>query len=113
MFPNWITLIVSFVAVFVSTTCFLVMRRERARANALLAQINSTEEPEPPQNVQVVYADGTRVPVDCAYVGTKPAIHQWVAVAPLRPGVVREVTCDMLPAHTAIGLQQHTEEDHG
>lgn len=60
--------------------------------------------PRPPENVQVVLADGRQIPVECRYEGLDECgCHLWTAVTRL-PGPVQTLTVDLLPARTAIGI---------
>jgi hypothetical protein len=57
--------------------------------------------PVPPTNVSLIYDDGRRVAVECAFVGYVNRIATWrVVSAP--PGEVVGVRVDVLPAYSSI-----------
>jgi hypothetical protein len=57
----------------------------------------------PPENVQLVLADGSKVAADCIYVGWKDGSHRWNVIIPT--GVVPvSMSIDMLPGRTSIGV---------
>jgi hypothetical protein len=65
--------------------------------------------PVPPENVRLVYPDGTEVPVDCRYDGVNTeGIHEWTSVSshPAMPGM--QLAIEMLPAKTQVGLALST-----
>lgn len=65
-----------------------------------------SDDPPPPRNVRAVLADGTEVPIECAYVGIDPdtGVHLWESVRQIpRPAV--GVRAAVLPANTAIRVE--------
>jgi len=68
-------------------------------------------EPEPPENVRVVPANGnSEIPLECEYWGKdQDGTHHWEAVLPavfvpdIEDGFA--VTMDKLPAHTVVGFR--------
>lgn len=61
-------------------------------------------QPEPPQDVALIYTDGTRQAVDCVYEGMEDGMHQWRVVTPLLPKVVKQLAVAMLPPMTEISV---------
>jgi hypothetical protein len=64
-----------------------------------------SDDPAPPVDVQVIYRDGTAVPVSCVYLGTSPEGERiWLVVdaPPGRLPVGLQVAS--LPARTTIRL---------
>ena len=62
-------------------------------------------QPEPPVNAQLVYRDGSRVPVDLVYVGLQHGLHRWEVATPVDPErPLRGLTCDRLPGQTSIAF---------
>jgi hypothetical protein len=60
-------------------------------------------DPEPPENVRMVFADGRHVPVSCIYEGWNGKSHVWRIVdAP--DGLVTAVEVATLPARTTVVL---------
>lgn len=53
--------------------------------------------PVPPEDVRLVYPDGTEVPVECRYDGVVDGLHHWSAVTPgvWIPGMLLKM--EMLP----------------
>lgn len=69
-------------------------------------------QPKPPRNVALVLGDGTRIPVDCAYVGRRDRLHQWNVIPP--PGGWptdrwSHVTIGVLPGRTAVTCDYYTD----
>jgi hypothetical protein len=67
--------------------------------------VSNRSGPVPPENVQVILADGRRVPVECVYDGFRAGRHRWVAPWPvaLLDGIAR-LHIDMLPARTVVSI---------
>lgn len=68
----------------------------------------NVEQPEPPTNVRLVYADDHEVPLDCRYDGLDDeGQHVWTAVVPSGTPLVgiRSVQLDELPARTTVQLE--------
>lgn len=64
--------------------------------------------PEPPRNVRVIKADGTVIPVECAYRGRdEDGLHLWVSVSAIQffPWAGDSIACDMLPGRSSITIQ--------
>ncbi len=59
---------------------------------------------EAPQNVRVVYPDGSVVPVELVHRGRVDGVEQWDAVCPVRSAPGMRVLADMIPGETAINL---------
>lgn len=59
----------------------------------------------PPTNVQLSYADGTVVPVDCRYIGwdDRRRVHVWHVINP-RNELPDLIHVDVLPASTSIAI---------
>lgn len=60
-------------------------------------------EPEPPQGVAAVMADGRRIPLECTYAGLIDGTHLWQAVLNL-PEQPRSISVRGLPANTSVSL---------
>lgn len=67
-------------------------------------------QPVPPENVRVVLADGTEVPIECRYDGLTDGVHCWMAAITLRQPV-QEIIVDRWPADTSIGFDVELELD--
>lgn len=62
-------------------------------------------EPQPPEGVDAVMADGTRVPLECVYDGRDHrGMHVWRAVwtLPARP---THIDIRLLPARTSVRVE--------
>lgn len=74
-------------------------------------------EPVPPENVRMTMADGTEIPVDCAFVGLDDdGIAIWMVVTDLPLGNVVNMRADLMPARSAIRFPMRlvvTRDDPG
>jgi hypothetical protein len=60
-----------------------------------------TGDPIPPTGVVGITHDGTRVPLDCEYLGEVNGIHQWLAPWHL-PYAPHAVEIDFMPARSDL-----------
>jgi hypothetical protein len=63
----------------------------------------SRREPPPPENVQLVLADGTSIPVDCVYGGRRHGIRHW-RVVNVPAGEIVAMTIGVLPGQTSVDV---------
>lgn len=61
-------------------------------------------QPPPPRNVVLVLLDGTRVPVDCHYVGEQEGMRIWEVVTQVDADRVAQVTIDEMPPRTSVRM---------
>lgn len=63
-----------------------------------------TRYPEPPTNVQVVFTDGSVVPVDCTYKGWNGSkrTHVWEVLNPRPTEMPSALHIDVLPPNTSV-----------
>jgi hypothetical protein len=59
-------------------------------------------DPQPPQNVTAIKADGTEIPVDLVYEGqNEDGLHVWTSVRDLPDETVR-LHADVFPGRTVV-----------
>lgn len=61
-------------------------------------------QPTPPENIVAVMRDGSRVPLEFAYVGKRNGMCHWVAVWAL-PEQPERIVGGMLPAQTSLEVR--------
>lgn len=65
--------------------------------------------PPPPENVQVMFFDGTVIPVECVYTGqNEDGIECWEAVSPQPEfdyGRIMDVSFGKLPGMTSVSFR--------
>lgn len=69
-------------------------------------------EPVPPQGVRLEFPDGHTIPLECRYDGVVDGAHLWTAVITVRvdPRAMPAVRIDVLPTHTAVGVEFAAEQ---
>lgn len=75
-----------------------------------MSERSETEHPEPPENVRIVKADGTEIPLEVFHVKSYIAddghpMHRWEAISEYRPQIPQDgLKMDTLPARTEIDV---------
>lgn len=64
-------------------------------------------QPQPPENIRFLMADGSEIPVDAAFDKyDERGVAMWAITSPMPAGRVVGIEIGMLPARTAVGFRK-------
>jgi len=67
--------------------------------------------PPPPTNVRLLYDDGTRLPVQCVFVGyTDDGIARWLVVDGRPHDIPVAILVESLPGHSAVSVTIRSDD---